>query len=72
MPASWWEEIEFFPADGQDCMSDYVLGYVWEVCLLMIGFVLVVLRHPALGDASRWGGAKSQIQVEVFVGIPTD
>ena len=40
------------------------------VCIPVL--LVVWVRHPALGDASRWGGAKSWIQVEVFVGVPTD
>ena len=42
MPASWWEEVEFFfPLMGRAVWGDYVLGCLWEACLLMIGFVFL-------------------------------
>ena len=48
---------EFLPSDGQGPVRWFVLGCPREACLLMTGFVFLLVvgvRHPVLGAAGRW------------------
>ena len=68
--------VFFLLSDGQGYVRWYVFRYLWEVCLLMIGFVFVLfvvwVRHPALGAAWQLNDASSWIQVEAFIGVLTN
>ena len=47
--------VFFLLSDEQGCVRWYVFRCLWEVCLLMIGFIFVLLvvwvRHPVLDTA---------------------
>ena len=55
VPEFWWEEVSFFPLDGQGHVRWCILGCLWEACLLMIGlcfcFACCWVRYPVLGAA---------------------
>ena len=58
MPAFLWEEISFFPSDGQHLVRlcfgmsrGHWSAYDW-VCFPIL--LVIWMRHPALGDAGSW------------------
>ena len=58
MPAFLWEEISFFPSDGQHLVRlcfgmsrGHWSAYDW-VCFPI--WLVIWMRHPALGDAGSW------------------